>query len=85
MPTNMSPRPLGRRPTVSVVMPCYRYGHFLPGAVRSVLDQTDVDAEVLIVDDASPDDSGEVAEALAAADPRVRVLRHAENKGHIAT
>ncbi len=85
MPTNMPPRPLLRRPTVSVVVPCYRYGHYLPGAVRSVLDQTDVDAEVLIVDDASPDDSGEVAEALAAADPRIRVLRHAENKGHIAT
>ena len=74
-----------RRPTVSVVVPCYRYGHYLPGAVRSVLDQSDVDARVLIVDDASPDDSGDVAEALAAADPRIEVLRHAENKGHIAT
>ena len=85
MPTNMPSRPLVRRPTVSVVVPCYRYGHYLPGAVRSVLDQTDVDAEVLIVDDASPDDSAEVAEALAAADPRIRVLRHTVNKGHIAT
>jgi glycosyltransferase involved in cell wall biosynthesis len=70
---------------VSVVIPCYNYGHFLPDAVGSVLDQPGVDVDVLVVDDASPDGSVEVARKLAAADPRVRVLAHQTNKGHIAT
>ena len=51
----------GSRPTVSVVIPCYRYGRFLPACVQSVLDQDGVDVRVLIIDDASPDDSAEVA------------------------
>ncbi|WP_122816523.1 glycosyltransferase family 2 protein [Nocardioides pantholopis] len=79
------PRPLRTRPTVSVVVPCYRYGHYLPAAVASALDQPGVDVEVIVVDDASPDDSAAVAHALAAADPRVRVLVHEENRGHIRT
>jgi glycosyltransferase involved in cell wall biosynthesis len=72
--------------SVSVVMPCYRYGHFLDEAVRSVLDdQPGVDVRLLIIDDASPDDSADVARRIAAADPRVEVLVHETNKGHIAT
>lgn len=73
---------LGR---ASVVIPCYRYGHYLPAAVRAALDQPGLEVEVIVVDDASPDDSGEVAEALAAADPRVRVIRHRTNRGHLTT
>jgi len=73
------------RPTVSVVIPCYRYGRFLRDSVSSVLAQEGVDVRVLIIDDASPDDSAEVARKLAADDERVEVRVHAENKGHIAT
>lgn len=72
--------------SVSVVIPCYRYGHFLEEAVSSVLDdQQGVDVRVLIIDDASPDDSAEVASKIAARDPRVEVLVHSVNKGNIAT
>jgi glycosyltransferase involved in cell wall biosynthesis len=73
------------RPTVSVVVPCYRYGRFLPECVGSVLDQEGVDVRVLIIDDASPDDSAEIAAQLAAADERVEFRVHETNKGHIAT
>lgn len=73
------------RPSVSVFVPCYGYGHLLPTSVGSVLSQGDVDVRVLVIDDASTDDSAEVAEALAAADARVEVLRHRHNKGHLAT
>jgi hypothetical protein len=72
-------------PTVEVVVPCYNYGHLLRGCLDSILGQDGVEAQVLVVDDASPDGSGDVAERLAADDPRVRVTRHAANKGHIAT
>ena len=72
--------------SVSVVIPCYKYGHFLEDAVGSVLDdQEGVDVRVLIIDDASPDDSAEVARKIAARDPRVEVIVHTTNKGHIAT
>jgi hypothetical protein len=72
-------------PTVSVVIPCYRYGRFLRECVRSVLDQEGVNVRVLIIDDASPDDSGEVAAQLATEEDRVEVRHHAHNQGHIAT
>jgi len=72
--------------SVSVVIPCYNYGHFLEDAVASVLDdQQGVDVRVLIIDDASPDNSGEVATKIAARDSRVEVTLHATNKGNIAT
>ncbi len=72
-------------PRVSVVVPCYNYGHYLPACLESILDQPGVEVEAIVVDDASPDGSGEVAEQLGAADPRVRVIRHPLNKGHITT
>ncbi|MCL2729752.1 MAG: glycosyltransferase [Actinomycetia bacterium] len=72
--------------SVSVVIPCYRYGHFLADCVRSVLDEQEgLDVRVLIIDDASPDDSAEAARALAASDPRIEVRVHEKNRGHIAT
>src|SRR5438874_544607 len=70
---------------VDVIVPCYNYGRYLPGCVRSVLGQEGVNVRVLIIDDASPDGSGEAAEELARRDGRVEVRRHAVNQGHIAT
>lgn len=72
--------------SVSVVIPCYNYGRFLPEAVGSLLNnQPGVDVRVLIVDDASQDDSADVAKEIAAADRRVEVHVHAANQGHAAT
>jgi glycosyltransferase involved in cell wall biosynthesis len=70
---------------IDVVVPCYNYGRFLERCVRSVLDQPVCDLRVLIIDDASSDDSLRVAQKLAEADPRVSVIAHAQNRGHIAT
>ena len=80
----LAPAP-DRRPVVSVVIPCFNYGRFLDGAVASVVGQRGVDVEVIIVDDASTDDSAEVADALAAREPAVQVLRNATNQGHVRT
>jgi hypothetical protein len=71
--------------SVDVFVPCYRYGHFLRQCVESVLSQVGVSVRVLIIDDASPDNTAEVAAALASEDPRVSFIRHSENKGHITT
>jgi len=78
-------QPAERRPlpTVSVVVPCYNYGRYLRDCVASVLDQADVEVRVLIVDDASTDDSPRIAAQLAAMDRRVELRRHSANRGHI--
>jgi glycosyltransferase involved in cell wall biosynthesis len=72
--------------SVSVIIPCYKYGHFLEACVASVLsDQDGVDVRVLIIDDASPDGSAEVAREIAAREPRVEVAVHTTNRGNIGT
>ena len=81
----VEPRQPTRIPRVSVVVPCYNYGHYLPACLGSALGQPGVEVEAIVVDDASPDGSAEVAEELAAAEPRVKLMRHPRNKGHIAT
>jgi GT2 family glycosyltransferase len=71
--------------TVSVIVPCYNYGHFLEGCLASILEQEGVDVQVLIIDDLSTDDSAEVARRLAASDERIELRCHTENVGLIAT
>jgi hypothetical protein len=68
-----------------VIIPCYNYGRFLPESVGSALAQDSIEAEVIIVDDASTDDSADVANALAERDPRVSVVPHRSNKGQVAS
>ncbi len=70
---------------VDVVVPCYNYGRYLTQCVDSILSQTGVDVRVLIIDDASSDDSAQVGARLAARDARVRFVRHEVNKRNIAT
>ncbi|MGC8490862.1 MAG: glycosyltransferase [Syntrophobacteraceae bacterium] len=54
---------------VSVIIPCFNYGRFLPDAVRSVVSQEFNDLEVIIVNDGSTDDSLQIARRLIAAHP----------------
>jgi glycosyltransferase involved in cell wall biosynthesis len=70
---------------VDVVVPCYNYGRFLEACVRSVLEQSMADVRVLIIDDASSDNSLSVGRKLADADRRVGVIAHSQNWGHIST
>ena len=81
----LRPVPLTGRPTVSVVIPCYNYGRYLPDAVESVLLQQDVEVEVIVVDDCSTDGSQLVAQQLATADDRISLVLHEQNQGHIRT
>lgn len=73
------------QPTVDVVIPCYKYARYLRGCVESVVRQRDVNVRVLVIDDASPDDTAEIGSALAAEYPQVEFRRHSTNARHIAT
>lgn len=67
-------------PTISVIVPVYNAEGFLRRCTDSVLSQTYRELELLLVDDGSPDRSGEVCDAVAREDSRVRVL-HKPNGG----
>ncbi|MGB7839360.1 MAG: glycosyltransferase family A protein, partial [Terrimicrobiaceae bacterium] len=71
-------------PVISVLTTVFNAGRFFEPAIRSILSQTFRNFEFLIVDDASTDGSAEVAEAWAGKDPRIRVIRNAENIGQTA-
>lgn len=71
--------------SIDVVVPCYRYGRFLRECVESVLVQDVPKIRVLIIDDASPDETPDVAADLIRKDSRVSFVRHSINRGHIAT
>lgn len=72
------------RPLVSFVIPTYNYADFVGKALDSLLGQTLVDLELIIIDDASTDDTQRVLERYRQ-DPRVLVVRHTSNRGNIRT
>jgi len=70
-------------PSVSVVIPMYNEEAYVDrsvAAARGVLEEMGCDWEIVIVDDASTDGTARRAEAIAAADPRVRVIHNAVNR-----
>jgi glycosyltransferase involved in cell wall biosynthesis len=68
-------------PLVSVVIPAFNRADCLPAAVASIQAQSYQRWELIVVDDGSTDDTAAVAERLAVADPRLRVLRRGRNRG----
>jgi succinoglycan biosynthesis protein ExoO len=72
-------------PRVSVIVPAYNASGFLVRALNSALAQTMPDLEVIVVDDGSRDTTLPMARAIAARDPRVRVLHNEQNLGMYPT
>ncbi|HSJ00885.1 MAG TPA: glycosyltransferase family A protein [Verrucomicrobium sp.] len=66
-------------PRVSVIIPSYNHEAFVAESVRSVLDQTGVEVEVVVCDDASTDRSVEILRGMH--DPRLKLLVHDTNAG----
>lgn len=67
--------------SVDIAIPCYQHGQFLRDCVSSVLSQTIDDLRILIIDNASTDDSADIARELATEDKRVEVVIHPVNLG----
>lgn len=64
---------------VSVIVPTYLGADWIRECINSVLDQVYVDLEVIVVNDASPDDAAEIVAGMD--DDRIRLVCHEENKG----
>lgn len=68
-----------KKPLVSVIIPTYNRAHLLKRAIDSALAQTYENLEVLVIDDASSDETEYVVGSYR--DPRVRYFRHCTNRG----
>ena len=69
---------------ISVIVPVYKAEAFLNRCVDSILAQTFQDLEVILMDDGSPDRSGDICDEYARKDSRVKVI-HQENAGVCVT
>lgn len=67
--------------SVDVVVPCYNYGRYLRDCVDSILSQGLEDVRILIIDNASTDDSAAVALQLAKENAAIEVIVHDNNLG----
>lgn len=67
--------------SVSVVMPAYNAAETIERSIRSALDQTLPDLEVIVVDDCSTDGTADLVSSLRAGDDRLRLLRMPVNGG----
>lgn len=68
------------KPIISIIVPIYNVEQFLHCCIDSILAQTFTDWELLLIDDGSPDRSGDICDEYAKKDTRIRVF-HKENGG----
>ena len=71
------------KPRFSIVVPVYKTQNYIRQCMESILAQTYENYEVILVDDGSPDRSGEICDEYAAQDARFRVI-HKENGGLVS-
>lgn len=67
-------------PLISVIIPVYNVSKYVTRCVESVQNQTYVNLQILLIDDGSTDESGNICDELAAGDTRIQVI-HQENGG----
>ena len=65
---------------VSIIVPIYKVEKYIVQCIKSVLDQTYPDIEIILVDDGSPDNCGKICDEYAKIDARIKVI-HKENQG----
>ncbi len=67
------------KPLVSVVIPCYNAEKYVEMAIRSIMNQTYTNLEILIIDDCSKDSTYEILENLAKYDKRIILEKNEQN------
>ncbi|MBQ6461370.1 glycosyltransferase family 2 protein [Candidatus Saccharibacteria bacterium] len=74
---------LASNPKVSVIVPIYNTGKYLPKCLNSIIGQTYQNLEIILVDDGSTDNSGKISDDFAKKDKRIKVV-HQKNQGQSA-
>lgn len=69
------------KPLISIIMPVYNVEKYIGKCLDSILAQTYPNIEIILVDDASTDDSGRICDSYAAGDCRIQVIHFPENRG----
>lgn len=69
---------------ISIVVPVYNIAPYLPQCIQSICDQTYTNLEIILVNDASTDSSGEICNSYAKRDKRIRVIHKQVNEGLVA-
>jgi glycosyltransferase involved in cell wall biosynthesis len=70
-----------KKPKVSIIVPVYKTAQYLPRCLDSIIKQTLEDIEIIIVNDASPDNSHEIIIEYEEKDDRIVYIRHEKNLG----
>jgi glycosyltransferase involved in cell wall biosynthesis len=72
------------KPKISIIIPIYNKASFLEKSINSVLQQTEKNIEIILIDDGSIDNSSEICEEFAKKDSRI-IFKSKENEGLTAT
>lgn len=67
-------------PTISIIVPVYKVENYLEECLQSLVNQTFMDIEIILVDDGSPDNSPAICDEWADRDARIHVI-HKQNGG----
>ena len=74
---------VAKKPKVSIVVPIYNVERYLDECVKSIINQTLKEIEIILVDDGSPDNCGKIIDDYAKTDSRI-VAVHQKNSGYSA-
>lgn len=69
-----------KEPLVSIVIPLYNTEEYVEESIRSIINQSYKNLEIIVVDDCSTDNSLEIVKKLAEEDSRIKIYRHKKNK-----
>ena len=68
-------------PTIGVIIPNFNHGVLITETIESILSQTVLPDEILVIDDASTDNSVEIISSLSKDIPIIRLIRNEKNRG----
>lgn len=69
------------KPLISVIVPIYNVESYLENCLKSILNQSLQNIEILCIDDCSPDNSAKIVEKYQKTDSRIKLIKHKQNKG----
>jgi len=69
------------RPLVCIIIPVYKVEDYIGKCIESLQNQTYSNLQIILIEDCSPDDSGQICDDYAAKDDRITVIHHERNMG----